>query len=156
MGTSEVVADSNVLLKWFVPEDYSDKASELLKDHLMGVTEVTAPKYALLEFSNALRKYVVRGGMSGEEALKALHLLLRTRVNFVTIDEGQTREALNYSLRHQVTVYDAYYVVLARRLGVPAYTADGKLLKKLQGKETLIKHIKEYVPFPTRGVSESP
>ena len=42
----------------------------------MGRIEVAAPKYALLEFCNALRKYVIRAIMNEEDALKALNLLL--------------------------------------------------------------------------------
>jgi len=139
------VVDSNVLIKWFVPEDYSDYALTLMKDHLMGLVEATAPKYALLEFSNAMRKYVVKGLMRRDDALRALQLLLRAHVNFIGIDEELTGEALDYGLTNQVTVYDSYYVVLARRLGTVAYTADEKLLRRLRGKEPIIKHIKEYV-----------
>lgn len=148
MKAKRVVADSNVLIKWFVPEDYSEHAVTLMNDHLLGHVEVVAPEYALLEFTNALRKYVVRGIMGADDALKALQLLLKTRVNFVGIEEELLSEALNYGLGNHVTVYDAYYVVLTRRLRTVMLTADERLLRKLHGMEPVIKHIKEY-----RGIS---
>jgi predicted nucleic acid-binding protein len=39
--------------------------------------------------------------------------------------------ALALAIEKEITVYDAGYVSLANRLGVPLVTADGKLIRKL-------------------------
>ena len=139
-----VVVDSNVLVKWFVPEEYSGYARLLRNDHLLGCVEAVAPRYALLEFYNALRKYHALGVIDEGKLFRIAGLLHEARVTFVDIERSLLDEALAYSLRNQVTVYDAYYIVLASKLDTVAYTADEKLLRKLEGREPRLKHLKEY------------
>lgn len=43
-----------------------------------------------------------------------------------------------------MTLYDAYYVVLARGLQALFYTADEKLLERLGSREPRARHIKDY------------
>ncbi|RLE44945.1 VapC toxin family PIN domain ribonuclease [Candidatus Woesearchaeota archaeon] len=139
-----VVADANVLVKWFVPEEYSDSAELLMNDHLHGIVTVTAPLYALLEFTNTLRKYVIRGLLSKDMVIRALKLLEEVDIEYVSMTFDTLREAFSYALEKGVTVYDACYILLARNYGVNMYTADEKLLGKLANEEENVKHIKEY------------
>jgi len=139
-----VVVDSNVLIKWFVPEDYSVHARLLRNDHLLGCVEAVAPKYALLEFYNALRKYHALGVIGKDKLYRIAGFLHEARITFADIERSLLDEALAYSLRGQVTVYDAYYIVLARKLDTIVYTADEKLLRRLEGREQRLKHLKEY------------
>ena len=139
-----LVVDSNVLIKWFIPEDYSEYAIKLRNDHLMGRIEVVAPKYALLEFCNALRKYVIRGIKNEEDALRALSLLFEASITLIDIDKKSLINALKYSLTNHVTVYDACYIILARNLDTEVYTANEKLLSKLSNIESRLEHREEY------------
>jgi len=141
----EVVADSNVLVKWFIPEDYSKEACVLRDDHLYGRVYVIAPAYASLEFANSLRKYVVRGVIKESAALKALDLLKKAEVEFINMSLDLVSESLKYSTEKNVTVYDACYIVLARKHNTRVYTADEKLLRNLEGREDRIRHIVDYV-----------
>ncbi|RLB80298.1 MAG: VapC toxin family PIN domain ribonuclease, partial [Deltaproteobacteria bacterium] len=130
-----VVADACVLVKWFVPEDFSEEALRLMGDHLRGVVSVVAPSFAVLEFVNALRKYVVRSVLSEDDVREAVRLLERAEVEYVSVGFDVLREALECALEWGVTVYDACYIVLARRFGVEVYTADEKLLRGPGGRE---------------------
>ena len=116
----------------------------LLRDHLYGRVVAAAPSYLLLEVLNALRKYIVRGVIGGSDARKACRLLVEAEVELHSIDAGLAGEALDYSLARGVTVYDAYYIVLARRLGAVFYTADEKLLERLKSVEPRVRHVAEY------------
>ncbi|ALL00361.1 hypothetical protein Pyrde_0311 [Pyrodictium delaneyi] len=144
--TRFIVVDASILVKWFVPEEFSDRAEAILNDHLDARVAVAAPSYALLELANALRKYVARGVMGPREAGEAFSLLLEMDIEFREMDEELAREALGYALDNGVTVYDAYYIVLAKRLGTVFYTADGKLLRQLRGREHIVRHVSEYKP----------
>ena len=145
MSEEVVVVDSNVLVKWFILEDFSDSARLLRNDHLNGYITALTPKYALLEFSNAMRKYVERGILSREDALKALDLLLEAGLKYVDIMPDYLSEALNYGMRKGITTYDAYYLVIAKKTNTNLYTADERLLKKLRDiGEVKAKHIREY------------
>jgi len=142
--TVRVVADASVIVKWFVPESYSGQAQALLDDHLSGRVEIIAPSYAILEVANALRKYVLRGIMRVEDAREALSILSEVNLQLHSIGFGEAIDALDYASKTGVTVYDAYYIILARRHGATFYTADEKLLQKLAGIEPLARHIKDY------------
>ena len=139
-----VVVDSNVLVKWFILEDYSEYARLLRNDHLLGCVEAVTPRYALLEFYNALRKYYARGILDREKLAKIVDLFHEVKVTLVDIKRDVLDEALKYSLENHVTVYDAYYIVLAYKLDTLVYTADEKLLKRLEDREPRLKHLKEY------------
>ncbi len=141
-----VVVDSNVLVKWFIPEEYSDYAKLIRNDHLLGCIEVVAPRYALLEFYNALRKYCTRKVIDKEKLTRILDLFHEVKVAFIGVERSILDEALTYSLENHITVYDAYYIVLAYKLNTQVYTADEKLLKRIRDKEPRIKHLKEYKP----------
>jgi len=143
--TRVVVADSNVIVKWFIPEEYSEHAVVLRNDHLYGRVNVIAPVYAILEFANSMRKYVIRNILNKDKAIKALEYLEKTNVTYVDIEFDLARKALKYAMENHVTVYDSYYIVLARKHNTVVYTADEKLLSRLKGRESHIKHIIEYV-----------
>ncbi len=138
-----VVVDSNVLVKWFIPEDYSEYARLLRNDHLLGCVEAVAPTYALLEFYNTLRKYYAKGILDKEKVYKIVGLLHEAKITLVDIERDTLDQALEYSLQNHITVYDAYYIVLAHNLDTVVYTADEKLLKRLGKREPRLKSAAE-------------
>lgn len=145
----KVVVDPNVMVKWFVEEEFTECAERLRDDHLRGAIDIHAPAYAIIEFSNTLRKYVQRGIMTPENAERALKLLTDFDIAFRALDPERDREliidVLQYSIKNHVTAYDAYYIMLAHDLGTTFYTADEKLLRKLSDiKEERAKHICDY------------
>jgi len=139
-----IVVDSNVLIKWYIPEKYSEQAVLMRNDYLYGRIRVISPTYALLEFANTLRKYVIRKLITHKDVLTALNLLLETRVEYISIFSDYMSKVLKYSMNNNVTVYDAYYIVLAKENNAYMYTADEKLLDKVKNKEPLVRHIKDY------------
>ncbi|MDK2372776.1 MAG: type II toxin-antitoxin system VapC family toxin [Candidatus Korarchaeota archaeon] len=145
MKGRRIVVDSNILVKWFIPEDYHEEAKALLEDHLYGRVEVVIPRYAVLEFANVLRKYRVRRIIGEREVREAFDLLVESAPVMIEENEELVRKALDYSLERGLTMYDAYYMVLARELGAILYTADERVVRQLVGKESSLKHIREYV-----------
>ena len=145
MDKPVVVADSNVLVKWYIPEKYSEEAIIMRNDFIYDRIKVIAPIYALLEYANTLRKYAIRGLIRKEDAYEALNLLIDTGVEYVDITPSYVYEALRYSIENNVTVYDAYYIVLAKKNNAYMYTADEKLLSKVKGEELRIRHVRDYV-----------
>ena len=138
------MVDASVVIKWLVPEEYSGEALRLLDDHLEGRVVAAAPSYSVLEVANALRKYVARGLLGEPEAWEAYGILLDAGLELHEVEGEAAGEALRYALENSVTVYDAYYIVLARRLGAVFYTADERLLRRLRGREPSARHIAEY------------
>ncbi len=140
-----VVVDASVAVKWVIPEDYSEEALALLRDHLEGRVEAHSPALILLEAASALRRYVVRGVLSPGQALEALQLIAESEPVLEEVDKTLSEEALRMSLDLGVTVYDAAYLALASRLRATFYTADEKLLSNPKVREPgIARHIAEY------------
>lgn len=140
-----IVVDSCIIVKWYIPEKYSEYAIVLRDDYLKGKVDVIAPVYAMIEFTNTLRKYVTRKLVAKEDAIKALKLLEATEIKYIDITIKRLEKALKYSVKKHVTLYDAYYITLAHEYNGIMYTADEKLLRKLENKEQKVKHIREYI-----------
>ncbi len=139
-----IVVDANVLVKWFVEEDYTDKALLLRDDHIGGCAKIIIPIHALLEVGDALRKYAKLSYISPNDAIEALNILTEFNLTIVDIVKEALTDAISYSIENSITLYDAYYVILARRKAARFYTADEKLLKKLSRLEPHAYHLKHY------------
>jgi predicted nucleic acid-binding protein len=97
-----------------------------LAAHVATAEEVVVPDHSHLECSAALRRLELREEITTEDAHAALGQILDLRVRRVdTLPLLQ--EA--WGLRRNVTMADAVYVVLARRLGIALVTGDLKLTK---------------------------
>lgn len=97
-----------------------------LAQHLYGVDEFIVPDHFHLEAIGVIRRMEANRKLSSDEAQRAHELLLELRV--LRVD---TRPLLSeaWSMRHNLTIADALYVVVARRLGIPLVTGDVKLAR---------------------------
>ena len=89
-------------------------------------SDVFVPEVYLLEVAATLRRMELRGVVSEDRAAFALRRLLTLKATRVQIKPLLTEA---WSLRHNVTVPDALYVVLARRLNASLLTADQRLAR---------------------------
>ncbi len=139
-GEEIVVPDASVVVKWFIEEEYTDKADELRRDYVDQLIDIAVPELIYYEVLNALRY----SGVFGEDELinigEALHgfqfLELPLKGEFL-------RETIRRALKHGITIYDACYIAVASIEKGTLYTADEKLLEKLRGLKNA-KHIREY------------
>jgi predicted nucleic acid-binding protein len=77
-----------------------------------------------IEVLHALRRLSLRGTLSPERALLALSRLKDTQ--FIRYPHSTFLERI-WSLRNNLTTYDAAYVVLAEALDAPLVTMDARL-----------------------------
>jgi len=82
-----------------------------------------APEHFLVEAAGVLRKLEARKNVTPERAQVALSRLA------TLVDTAEVGPLLNeaWALRENLTVADAVYVVLARRLDAPLVTLDSRL-----------------------------
>ncbi|HEX7214087.1 MAG TPA: type II toxin-antitoxin system VapC family toxin [Methylomirabilota bacterium] len=125
---SRYVLDANVLVKWFVPEDFSPQAARLLEgDHQLVVPDLIYP-----EASNALWQKVRRRQITAPEARVALEAVADAPLT-VYPTRRLVSSALDLALRLDCTVYDGCYLALAVLSDCPLVTGDRRLVAHVPG-----------------------
>ncbi len=77
------------------------------------------------EILNIFTTYVRQGGLAKEKAVKGLEdVYAHILPNEVELGPVET---LDIALHHKISAYDAQYVLLAQKLGVPCVTEDRAL-----------------------------
>ena len=121
-----LVVDSSVTLAWV----YSEEATEAISEVLARLTDRGAwvPALWRLEVANVLEMGVRRGRHDTafrDAALADLAVLP------ISLDAETDRQAwgatLRLAARHRLTTYDAAYLELAQRRGLPLATLDKEL-----------------------------
>ncbi len=121
------VVDASVVVEFLAPGRYGSAA-----DRLIGALawpepiELYAPDLLLLEVANAIRGLALAKAISDAGAERTIERLPKLAI--VLVASGVLLETA-WSLRKRMTVYDGAYAGLARGLGRPLVTADGKLAR---------------------------
>jgi predicted nucleic acid-binding protein len=115
-----------------------EPASGELADTVAEAEFVTAPDLFVSEVSNTMWKYVEGGFIEQEQAHELLDEIVGLVDEFVPAYELY-HDALSLSVEANHPVYDALYVVLARRLEASLATVDKRLaaLAAAHGLETI-------------------
>lgn len=114
-----LVVDASVAAMWFLPEEGSEQAAQVLQSS----DELVAPDLLRLEVGNALLKAVRRRQMTAADAEEALGRLAPPAIRFEVTGPLVT-DAQVFALRRGGSIYDATYIVLALELGGRLVTAD--------------------------------
>ena len=115
------VVDASVLVDALI---VVGPAGERARSALGAVDELHVPAIFPAEVTSAIRKQCLRGDLSESRARGALARAQRIRV--VEYPFAPLVERI-WELHASVTVYDAWYIALAERLGTELVTADARL-----------------------------
>jgi predicted nucleic acid-binding protein len=96
--------------------------------------ELWAPDLVYPESVSALRKLVARGALEPDDAQLGIERVIQFPL-IVSSTAPLVKDA--WQLRERMTVYDACYVVLARRLDARLITADASLVRTLTGQHVV-------------------
>jgi predicted nucleic acid-binding protein len=121
------VVDSSLTMAWYL-EDEQDAYADATHAALIGGAEALVPPLWPYEVANGFRMAERRRRVQAAEIPRVLALLapLPIRVQ-VTAYERAHREVLVLALREGLTCYDAAYLELAMREGLPLATLDTQL-----------------------------
>ena len=140
MEGEKVVVDASVVVKWFVEEEYSKEALMLRDSYADGAIDLIAPSLLRFEVINAL-KY---SGAFGEDELKeVLRALDDYQITLFDLEGDYGEKAIEIVMRKGITMYDAAYVALALVQDATLYTADEKLLEKVNEFKQ-VRHVREF------------
>lgn len=120
------VIDASVALAWCFADETSEVA-DLVLDRLTG-EEAVAPAIWALEVANGMRTAERRGRLDAAELPRIRELLggLPVRIEVVELEQA-LGEVLEIARSLDLTAYDAAYLALASRRGLPLATSDDRL-----------------------------
>ena len=138
-----VAVDASVLIKWYIPEAYSEPALEFRDWVLKGHHKIAAPSYLLVETTNVLwKKTVLLKELKSGEAHGILREVQKLQVHFIP-DGLLLEDTLATGIQDHVSVYDALYLAAAKRFGSFLMTADRELVRR-GGHTDKVIHINEW------------
>jgi predicted nucleic acid-binding protein len=125
--TTDFVLDSSLTLAWCFEDEASPETDEL-QDWLIADSRAYVPTLWYLEVANVLWSCERRRRLTESDSTRFLAVL--TTLNVVTDHETEQhagRTTLALARRYGLSVYDAAYLELALRMGLPIASKDGPL-----------------------------
>lgn len=122
-----VVLDASVVVKWFIEESSSSLAKGFIDTHVSGESPITAPDLLIYEVSNVL---LLKAHAPSIKVVHWVEALYDLGINLITPSQESIREIILTADHYRLTVYDAAYVILAKRLGYTLITADRYLYER--------------------------
>jgi predicted nucleic acid-binding protein len=120
------VLDASVALAWCFEDEESDYAVGVLQQLIS--SEAVVPSHWTLEVSNALLSAERNKRMDAQSASQFSAFLLALPIAMDPTARGRgLTETRRLARTHRLTSYDAAYLELALRLGVPLATLDQRL-----------------------------
>jgi predicted nucleic acid-binding protein len=139
---SVFVVDASLVIKWFVPEIYSEAARRWLD----ASHDYVAPDLLFSETGNVLWKKVRRSELDENEARQLVMDLAQVAVETVAT-RSLLQDALALALTVGLTVYDAMYLTLAVRLETAVITGDDRFVDKIAEHSLLVRHVRRLHDF---------
>ncbi|MBX3330541.1 MAG: type II toxin-antitoxin system VapC family toxin [Nitrospira sp.] len=124
------IIDASVILKWFIPEEHSERALRL-KD---SDARLHAPVFLTLEVGNVLSKKRRRGELTAQDAEDIWRAFRRAPIRRHA-DETLVLAAFDLAHHTRQSLYDSLYLALAMQLNLTFLTADRKFYQALQHSE---------------------
>jgi predicted nucleic acid-binding protein len=116
-----IVLDASAAVDWLL----QTSAGQTIEKRIYSRNETLhAPHLLDIEFTQVMRRLVLQGAISATRAEEAVQDLQDLRINRYPHSVLLPRI---WQLRHNFSVYDAAYVVLAEKLGAALVTRDGRL-----------------------------
>ncbi|MCS7221251.1 MAG: type II toxin-antitoxin system VapC family toxin [Anaerolineae bacterium] len=126
MNALRFVLDASIALAWCFEDEPSAYAERVLER--LGEGEAYVPALWALEIGNALLSAERRGRLTPAESTRFLELLRQLPIHLEEMPLPRVwGEILTLARAYQLSTYDAAYLDLAMRLGLPLATLDDAL-----------------------------
>lgn len=123
-----IVVDASIVLKWLMPaEPLAAGALAIRQGHVEGRQPCACPELLLYEVANVL---ITKSRLPHDEAMAGVALVLRDELMRYPFEESDPVLAMRLARERGLSLYDAAYVALAKRLGCEFITADRQLYQR--------------------------
>lgn len=124
-----IVIDANIVLALRLPITYSELATEKFTKWKTLEIELHAPLLLQYEVTSVLRKIVVSGWITTEQAIQSVDSMMDLGIEFAPPSMELHKRALLWAERlGQSKSYDAQYLALAEFIQANFWTADKRLV----------------------------
>lgn len=137
------VIDASVATRFVLSEDLCDEAKSLIEGFIEGEYNLLAPTLINYEVGNALRTAVARKEISEEDSAEAYEKYMGLKLDADDIEHDDYQRSLALSNRRNISIYDAAYIWLSKKLAATLITADAKQMEAAIG-ETVVRHLREW------------
>lgn len=121
--------DTSVVMKWFVSEEKSQRAWQIQSDYLNRRYDLSVPELLLYEVANALKFTSLL--LTGEKIKEKIESLIKLKINIYPFDYGILQLSVDVAIERDITIYDAYFLTLARETDSIFITSDEKLYDRI-------------------------
>jgi predicted nucleic acid-binding protein len=122
------VIDSSITLNWVMNDEHTPRSDRLFES--LSEEGTVVPSLWRLEVANALQVALRRERIDGAYRDKTIQKLQRLPIEVDSLTDNKAWTSTLYlSERDNLTVYDAAYLELVLRRGVPLATRDQRLAK---------------------------
>ena len=134
------IIDSSVVFKWFSKGEIDrDLAIKLLNNHISKKIQLMVPDLIFYEIANA---WATKSALSIIEIEANLSKLEEANLKVEQIGFKFIKQAVVFSKKYHVSVYDAAYAILAQEKKCDLITADDKFADKIN--LTFVKKLSDY------------
>ena len=126
-----IVLDTSVVLKWFLREGEAgrEQALTLRQTYLEGHAQLLVPGLLLYEVANVLR---YKQDWDASRVAQAIHSILALKLQIIPVSSALLQRAVKLAYKHDLAVYDAFFVALAEENQAVFITADQKAARRLR------------------------
>ena len=127
-----IVLDTSAIIRLYVPDGpLPDGLEGHITSAWRGETALFAPELALAEVAQVLWKKEQAGHLNSSEVDEILFSILELPIETVG-HYDLLPDAMLLARRHNLTIYDALFLALARKKRAPLITADQRLAKAFE------------------------
>lgn len=119
-----MIVDASVILSAFFPDEAQRQAQALIRDHVIGHVQLTAPTLLLYEVTNAVLQARRWGRINDEQADDILSSFEGLRI---TLEPVTWQQMLPLAVRFDRSAYDAAYLALAEVTEQRLITGDARM-----------------------------
>ncbi len=142
MSNKRLFLDTSVVFKWLQTQENDHVlAKKIYQDLLAKKITIYAPELLFIEIANVLATKAAVGPQLLEKTLLHYQSL---PVQVIAVDHASLNKSALLAKKHQTSVYDMLYAVLAKKYKCKLITADRKFISK-----TKFTHVLELSNYPS-------